>query len=368
MPATSRADSFEDAVRAFARKVAPHIHGGAVVVDKHNISSLNETEFLNLGATFQDELRHLGTRILQSNADSRIILTLSRNLSGYLGIAQVYQGESSETIIKSLGSSASDDTVGISPDLTLQQELILSLDQPILDVVFSPIDPKRIEILGPREIISYQRQGDRWSSDSTLRFPRNAPVERELRGYLRIGLDDMSAVFPTEICTLSIHDGDQCRPNRKHVGLSTVPDEILESKKTPPWLSATQFESEGHTRLLISASDGLLYLFDEGSEPVATFSKFGSEITSFRSGCGSGWQILVTGKGDWATVDTVQAVEFHDNRLSRVAQPSQFSGPVIVLRVGNRDSELRPASAVAVVHNLKTGRYEAYRLSIACPN
>jgi len=107
-------------------------------------------------------------------------------------------------------------------------------------------------------------------------------------------------------------------------------------------------------------------LFGEVADPITTLSGWGSELTALRSKCDDGWQVLLTAKGDWAAEDSVQVAEIRGNALTTVGPPAPFAGPIIALHAGQRNQELQPVSAVAVVHNLQTGHYEVYRLAIAC--
>jgi hypothetical protein len=133
----------------------------------------------------------------------------------------------------------------------------------------------------------------------------------------------------------------------------------------------TQFGPAEATRIVITGQDGLARLYEESADPVSVFSGWGSEIASIHSGCGHGWQLLVTGKGDWTHADTIQAVEIHERQAQPVSSPIELAGAVIALHSpGARivDEASANAGAIAIARNLQTGRYEAYRLSISCPN
>ena len=127
--------------------------------------------------------------------------------------------------------------------------------------------------------------------------------------------------------------------------------------------------TEGKTRIIVTSEDGLARLYEEAAEPVAVFPNWGSEIASVYSGCGSGWQLLVTGKGDWTKPDEIQAIDIQERRAQSVSDPMEFPGPIVALQTprDERCSERHgTGQAVAVDRNLQTGRYEAYLLSIAC--
>lgn len=113
--------------------------------------------------------------------------------------------------------------------------------------------------------------------------------------------------------------------------------------------------------MAIAGVDGRTRIYEEGPEPLATINGWGSDIASVSSACGSGWQLLVTGKGDWTAPDTLQAFEIREPEVLAVSTAMEFPGPVTALR-SSEDSK----TAIAVTKNLMTHHYEAYRLSIAC--
>jgi hypothetical protein len=178
----------------------------------------------------------------------------------------------------------------------------------------------------------------------------------------------MSAVFPTEICNISTHDGDHCHANKGQVRLSEAPDQVVEEKESPPWITATEMPSEGKKVLLVAGNDGKLRIYEDDPEPIGTLSNFGDQITSVHSDCGSGWQALVTLREDHSKLDSVQGIEIQDQKAVVVTPALQFAGPVTALRRADRSLAYLPTRAIAVILNLHTGLYEAYRLSITCAN
>jgi hypothetical protein len=120
--------------------------------------------------------------------------------------------------------------------------------------------------------------------------------------------------------------------------------------------------------IIITGKDGLARLYSQGPEPIFTFPGWGSEIASIQSGCGHGWQILVTGKGDWTTPDSVQALEVDGDQLREMTPAIDFPGPVVGLHLSGSSPQSKTDGAMAIVRNLFTGRYEVYVLTINCPH
>jgi hypothetical protein len=88
---------------------------------------------------------------------------------------------------------------------------------------------------------------------------------------------------------------------------------------------------------------------------------WGSQLMGIDVGCGKGSQLLVTAPGDWTESDTIQGVEFDGSQPSNVTAPLLMPGPVL-----NFNLDFQNGMALAVVHNLATGRYEAYTLTLTC--
>ena len=129
---------------------------------------------------------------------------------------------------------------------------------------------------------------------------------------------------------------------------------------TPPFYSAAAIARDQITWWLLSAVDGTVHLLDGVTDQVVEQVGWGSDIAGVRSGCGAGWQVLATGSGD-TRGDAVQAFEIVGREPVPASAPLDMSGPVTALW-----TESGETSAVAVVHNWETGRYEAFRLTLTC--
>jgi len=110
---------------------------------------------------------------------------------------------------------------------------------------------------------------------------------------------------------------------------------------------------------IFATVDGQVHLLDGVSDQTAARVNWGSDIAGVRSGCGLGWQVLVTGNGDAG--ETVQAFEVADREPAATGQPAEFNGEITALW-----SDSDGTGAIAVSKNYGTGKYEAYRLSILC--
>ena len=367
--AASPSDPLEDATRALARRVASTLHGGIVSVAQQNLSALNGAEFSHLNEVFQEELLGRGVKISQNQGAVKVVFTVAGTIGGYMGVVQIERGDNSTTESEPLGRGADSVSSDAPSAITLHREFLFAQESPLVDVAFS-VDRKSAYALGPEEIHLYALKGEQWESAGFEHLPAQLRLSRDLRGFLFLGADTNSAYLPGQLCRSSPaeHKDWTCEIYRELMPVRFVPPGSVTGKKAP-WHSAARFEADGAVQVVLTGQDGLARLYTDGSEPVATVPDWGSEISSVKSGCATGWQILATGKNDWAAADTIQAFEIKDHAPRVVSQAVEFNGPVIALHnpsSSNSAETVDARDAVAVVHNLQTGRYEAYRLTVIC--
>jgi hypothetical protein len=92
---------------------------------------------------------------------------------------------------------------------------------------------------------------------------------------------------------------------------------------------------------------------------VSAARDWGSGIASVKSDCGT--LLLATANGDGTTPDSVRAYEIADREPVAASAPSEFAGPITALWTAGDGS-----TVTAVVHNLKTDKYEAFALTVSC--
>jgi hypothetical protein len=114
---------------------------------------------------------------------------------------------------------------------------------------------------------------------------------------------------------------------------------------------------------VVAGLDGKAQLFMGTAEPAASFDGWGSDIASIDSGCGSAWQLLATGAGDWTQKDQIQLYEIRDRRAIPLGQPMELTGPILALWPGNDGKTARVIS-----RSLDSGLYEASIVSVSCGN
>ena len=94
---------------------------------------------------------------------------------------------------------------------------------------------------------------------------------------------------------------------------------------------------------------------------VTAFNGWGSDLAGISSDCGSGWQVLATRAADSSLPDSLAAYEIVNREAVQAAAPLEFAGPVTAMWSAGDGR-----SATVIVHNLKTGSYEAFSVSAVC--
>ena len=82
-------------------------------------------------------------------------------------------------------------------------------------------------------------------------------------------------------------------------------------------------------------------------------------IVEMRSVCGGANQFLATGARDYTQTDSLQVFQAESSGAVAVSAELDFPGPITALHAASDAPR-------AVVRNLTTGNYEAYRLSFSC--
>lgn len=363
----ANADVLEDAARQFTQKITGALPAYVpTFLSVENLSSLSDTQVSSVRSALQSALRNAGYSLSSEvHSQGLIHITLSESLGGYLWIAEVRRGEAATVLMMSFDSGKLEQ-FRPSSSLTIRREFLWEQEQPILDVtvVAAGGEAAELGVLERGQFSTYFPKAGGWTRAGVIPLPKSSPWPRDSRGLLYLGIDAQGVSLQGENCRFDARQasvGWKCQPSKTQQPLASDAESRVAGRKGPPWFSAATFQADGKPAVVISGIDGQSRLYGEGAEPVATFSGWGSEIASIQSGCDSGWELLVTGKGDWTSPDTIQAFEIREHRAAAVSAALEFPGPVTALHSAE-DSK----TAIAVVKNLRTHHYEAYRLAITC--
>jgi hypothetical protein len=112
---------------------------------------------------------------------------------------------------------------------------------------------------------------------------------------------------------------------------------------------------------LFTALDGQLHAVDGMSDLMVPAGGWGTNIAGVKSTCASGYQVLADNSSDGSTSDSVRAFQFPDRDPVPVSEPVDMAGTVTSLW-----TESAGNSVIAISSNLRSNRYEAFRLAISC--
>jgi hypothetical protein len=132
-------------------------------------------------------------------------------------------------------------------------------------------------------------------------------------------------------------------------------------KTVSKFYSAAMAPREKYLLWLFAATDGHVHMVD-GESDQTTKLNWGSDLTSVKTLCGAGWQVLATSSEE-ENGDSVRAYEFPDRDPVAVSAALDFSSAGVVTALW---TEPKGDTAVAAVKNRETGSYEAFRLAVAC--
>jgi len=316
-PITARCDSLEDSARELARKIAASLPAGEdVSLEAHNNSTLPPNEFAGVERTLSDELENLEIPVVTTGAVAiNLKITVSENLKGLLLTAEISQAGASQVILMEASGSFGFHITSYLMPVVLHSKIIWEGPEQILDAATAsgPGGIPRLVLLLQNGVEIHDSGG---RTVDSVTFPFVPTPLRDPRGKLETSADNIRAKYQSEACTVSTDNSDTYKLLECHQVAGTLAN-----------------------------------LSDEG--PHEFFSKErGAEILMPQNGCGAA---LATGPGDYTQMDWIQGFSVKPAGLA-ISNKLDFPGPVLALRGG-------PEGSRAIVHNLKTGNYEAYSLS-----
>ncbi len=383
-----KTQNFAGAEEQLAGKIVSATGPKTMTVEVVNRSSLSAATTDDIRRNLLTQLAVQGVRFVGADqASVNLRVSLSENLQSYLWIAEIRQGSNPTSVaMVSLPRTA---PLSIEPTVTalvLHKTSLWSQQERVLDVAVIDGNPPRMLVLDANGVTSYRSQDGRWQPEQSLPVTHSQPWPRDLRGRLILGKDkDKDRLFdvylPGVHCrstasappSMTCSDSDEPWPlatdfsslsapytsTRNYFG-GVLSPAVGKLTTAPAFYSAAPVPREQSTWWLVATVNGQVHLLDGSTDQVVDKLAWGSDMATVRSGCGSGWQILATGNGDGRS-EWTRAFEIIGRELMPVSPVLEWNGAITALWM-----ESGGASAVAVVHNLETGRYEAFRLTLTC--
>jgi len=344
-----------------------------------NLSSL-DSALAAARSAFEEAVQEAGLRTGDLSPSVEVHFTVSENASQFLLVEEATKGDDRQVWIASWKRV---ETVATMPaGVALEKKLLWEQSEPILDVAFPPAG---MLVLSPSNVTLYTRNGNQWQSQAAIPLARVKPWPADLRGRLRVKGAGFQALLPGTQCdgttdpalALDCHASDEAwvlesgsralllasfAPTRNYFD-GRVITQTGQRKTVPPFFSAASADAQGRTWWLLAAIDGKTQMFDAALDPAGVANaQWGSDIAGTDAHCGTGSQVLATRAGDRGQPDAIQAFTMVDRTPQPLTEAAEFAGPVLALWTSGG------SAATAVVHDLRTGKYSAYAVSVVCAN
>lgn len=382
-----KAQNFPGAEGQLAGKIVAAAGAKTMNVEVVNRSSLSTATTDDIRRNLLTQLAALGVRFDgAAQASVNLQISLSENLQSYLWVAEIQQSANPPAVVfVSLPRTA---PLSIDPQVTtmvLHKTSLWSQQERILDVAVIDSSPVRMLVLDSNGVATYRSQDGRWQLEQSQLVAHSRPWPRDLRGRVVPARDKD---YPFDVYLPGIHcrspasaapamtcsDSDEPWPLAADFAILNAPftasrnyfsgalsPPVGRLTTAPAFYSTAPVVRDQNTWWLLAAVDGgQVHLLDGATDQVVDKSGWGSEIAGVRSGCGSGQQTLASGS-DTGRSDMVQAFEVIGREPVPVSAGLEVNGSITALW-----TESSGANAVAVVHSLETGRYEAFRLTLTC--
>ncbi len=388
-----------------AQKIVAVTGPGAAALTVENRSSLGKRDQEIIQNGLRSALNGVGIRFAPpEQAAATIAIVLSENATSYVWVAEIRQGASETAVVmisapRAQGAAPTHDSVPLS----LRKISLWTQDDPILDVAVLEEGsvPTQIAVLDPEKISLLRWQGGKWQPEQALGIVHARRWPRDLRGRLAPARDHLlDAYLPGVICrsssgmslALNCRETDDPWPlvpaalsggtssvfptaGSNTVAISPMGAFFASTRNfftgaltpglgkfttVPKFYSAAVLPREKYVLWLFGATDGHLHVVDGMSDQTVK-AEWGSDLTSVRTSCGAGWQVLATSPHE-ENGDSVRAYEFPDRDPIAVSAAVEFTAGVVTALW----TESKGDTAIAIARNRETGSYEAFRLAVAC--
>jgi hypothetical protein len=352
-----RGDTLDEAARNLARKVTVRLVAGeAPHVTARNLSTLGTREFGKARVAFEHGLR----RAPRATARPlEVVFTISQNTRELLLIAELQRN--GDRIVEMIPYRP--EPVEHAAKIALDRRLLWEQENPMLDAA---VLDDRLLILEPASLNLYARHGSGWELLNSRTLDPGLPV-RDPRGRLQVSETAVTIGLPGVACrgtwtpTLDVHceSGDLDFPLGGEPVKLTAGRNTLASAGWPLFFSYGRIAEQPKPIYLLGEMDGRTHLYDAERRPAGVIDSWGSDFTVVENGCGAARDILVASAADRDANDSIAAFEIADRKPVQTSDPVEFPGPITALWPA-------PDGAIAVAHNLNSGRYAAYSIQIAC--
>jgi hypothetical protein len=331
IPAAARSATLQDSAKEMARKIVAALPTREnAQYEIRNASSLKPDDIARIEQALDAELQVLGLHVAPSGgAAAAVVITLSENWNELVWTASIRLGEESHAILMAVPQPVGGGAASTAMPVTLRAEKFWDGPQRILDaglISYSSAQSWLVLLLPDGLLIQNIQDG----STGKVDVPPGTTASREPMGS--IGFDDGG-------------------------------NWIWFSLWTPPSMRICKVDLESHKILECLPEnnrppDARFPMMIDGAPAGPPPPGKGLEL-AIPAVCGGTSQFLASGNRDDTEPDSLQAFESGPNGPVAISAEQYFPGPIVALHTA-------PVAPRAIVRNVTTGNYEAYRVAISC--
>jgi hypothetical protein len=324
--------SWNDAVARLADEVAAAMSPAAITLSVNNISSLDSSHVAAIGAVLREQLHNHSFAFPAANSTAAqsavpLQLTLSESAGEYVWAMQMPGDPAGAKLIPTMVVSVSKaEAMETEPDrqsLSLERRFVWRQPGRFLDFALlkdASSGDSTLLILETNRLAVYNSADSQWKLSHTSPIPRAASPSRDPQGAIN-GKERSFSV-----------DGLKC------VGASNLAGSVQCEAVKPTGQPFQMVTIPG-----LPTGMG----------------------TNVPGKCREKYISLNSGEGDWTQTDSIQGylVDVVLAPATVSGNAIEFDGPVMSVQ-----PEPDTSAARAIVHNLKTGEYEAYIVTATCGN
>ncbi len=328
-PMAARSDTLEDSAKELAQKIAAALPAGEnVSCEIRNLSSLQPGEVARIEQTLKAEMQDRGFHLTNGGVAITVVVTLSENFKNLLWTGEIHQGDASQVMLIAAERSSDNRAFSKAMPVTIRSERFWEGPERILDAgeVSNGAGKSWLVLLLPDGLRIQDKQT---GTASTIEITSLQSASRDPWGNLNFDSIGNTIEFflAPRVCTVNLETPnlDGCLPKEGSAGGP----------------AASRFP----------------VMFDIA--PAGPPPPGKGTVIEMKPVCGGASRFLATGARDYTQTDSLQVFQTESSGAVAVSAELDFPGPITALHGVSETPR-------AVVRNLTSGNYEAYRLSFSC--
>jgi hypothetical protein len=322
--------TLEDSAKGFAQKIAAALPAKEnVTYEIRNVSGLQPGDVARIDQAFLAGLKERGVTPASSSGPPTIVITLSENFRNFLWTGEIREGDATSVVMLEVQRSEDTRTGTASMPVTIHAEKIWEGTERILDAgeISDGAGKSWLVLLLRGGLRITDMQGD---EKTVTEISSNQSASRDPWGNLSFEKSGANIGFflSPRFCSMNLATG------------------IVNGCSTAEGPAANSPGSRVPVMIDVAPS---------GSPALGK----GTEIVMGAPVCRGASQFLATGARDYTQTDSLQLFDLKPAGATAISAELNFPGPITALHASSE-------SPRAVVKNLSTGNYEAYRLSFSC--